>query len=170
MSLPAFPFSDIMKLPLTLLLTLLLALPAQAARRIGEAQVREGANGVPCFTISEREEKRGGAPDFQAVTVSGSGGKVLWRMAMPRERTFPVMYSMCIPYGGRVQALPQTPAASLEPGKTYLVQIDARPGRKAAMPLRYEARFCLVKKSGGNANQYRVAAGAPDCRRQAATE
>jgi len=149
MSLPALPFSDIMKLPLTLLLTFLLALPAQAARRTGEAQVREGANGVPCFTISEREEKRGGAPDFQSVTVSEAGGKVLWRMAMPRERTFPVMYSMCIPYGGRVQALPQTPAASLEPGKTYLVQIDARPGRKAAMPLRYQARFCLVKKPGG---------------------
>jgi len=159
MSLPALPFSDIMKLPLTLLLTLLLALPAQAARRTGEAQVREGANGVPCFTISEREEKRGGAPDFQAVTVSESGGKVLWRMAMPRERTFPVMYSMCIPYGGRVQALPQTPAAALEPGKFYLVQIDARPGRKASMPLRYQTRFCLVKKPGGLTGLCRGGAG-----------
>jgi len=168
MSLPAFLFSDIMKLPLTSLLILLLALPAQSARRIGEAQVREGANGVPCFTISEQEEKRGGAPDFQSVAVSDAGGKVLWRMAMPRERTFTVMYSMCIPYGGRVQALPQTPAATLEPGKAYLVQIDARPGRKTSMPLRYQARFCLVPKSGGNANQYRVAAGAPDCRLAAA--
>lgn len=165
MSLPAFLFSDIMKLPLTSLMILLLALPAQSARRIGEAQVRQGANGVPCFTISEGEEKRGGAPDFQSVTVSDTGGKVLWRMAMPRERTFAVMYSMCIPYGGRVQALPQTPAATLEPGTAYLVQIDARPGRKASMPLRYQARFCLVTKSGGKAGQYRVAADAVDCRR-----
>lgn len=138
-----------MKFPLTLLLSLLLALPAQAARRIGEAEVREGANGVPCFTISEREEKRGGVPDFQSITVSEAGGKPMWRMAMPRERTFPVMFSMCIPYGGRVQALPQTPAATLEPGKSYTVQIDARPGRKASMPLRYQGRFCLVRKAGG---------------------
>lgn len=138
-----------MTLPLTLMLLLLLAPPAQAARRIGEAQVREGANGVPCFTISEREEQRGGVPDFQSVTVSEAGGKLMWRMAMPRERTFPVMNSMCIPYGGRVQALPQTPAAALAPGKAYLVQIEARPGRKVSTPLRYQARFCLVKKPGG---------------------
>jgi len=142
-------FPPAMTLPLTLLLILLLAPPAQAARRVGEAQVREGANGVPCFTISQREEQRGGVPDFQSVTVSEVGGKLMWRMAMPRERTFPVMNSMCIPYGGRVQALPQTPAAALAPGKAYLVQIEARPGRKASMPLRYQARFCLVKKPGG---------------------
>lgn len=138
-----------MTLPLTLILLLLLAPPAQAARRVGEAQVREGANGVPCFTISEREEQRGGVPDFHSITVSEAGGKLMWRMAMPRERTFPVMNSMCIPYGGRVQALPQTPAAVLAPGKAYLVQIEARPGRKASTPLRYQARFCLVKKNGG---------------------
>ena len=158
MSLPAFPFPVKMKLPLTLLLILLLALPAQAARRVGEAQVREGANGLPCFTISEREEKRGGAPDFQSVTVSEAGGKVLWRMAMPRERTFPVMYSMCIPYGGRVQALPQTPAATLGPGKVYLVQINARPGRKASMPLRYQARFCLARQRGDEAHPQPIGA------------
>jgi hypothetical protein len=138
-----------MTLPLTLILLLLLAPPAQAARRIGEAQVRAGANGVPCFTISEREEERGGVPDFQSITVSEAGGKLMWRMAMPRERTFPVLNSMCIPYGGRVQALPQTPAAALAPGKAYLVQIEARPGRKVSTPLRYQARFCLVKKPGG---------------------
>ncbi|WP_312550264.1 hypothetical protein [Massilia sp.] len=142
-------FPPAMTLPLTLILILLLAPPAQAARRVGEALVREGANGVPCFTISQREEQRGGVPDFQSVTVSEAGGKLMWRMAMPRERTFPVMNSMCIPYGGRVQALPQTPAAALAPGKAYLVQIEARPGRKASMPLRYQARFCLVKKPGG---------------------
>ena len=158
MSLPAFLFSDIMKLPLTLLLTLLLAMPSQAARRIGEAQVRERASGVPCFTISEREEKRGGAPDFQSVTVSEASGKLMWRMAMPRERTFPVMSSMCIPYGGRVQALPQTPAAVLEPGKVYLVQIDVRPGKKASMPLRYQALFCLATKHGGGTHPQSLAA------------
>lgn len=149
-----------MPLPPTIMLILLLALPAQAARRIGEAQVRDGANGVPCFTISQREEKRGGVPDFQSVTVSEAGGKVLWRMAMPRERTFPVMYSMCIPYGGRVQALPQTPAAMLEAGKSYLVQIDARPGRKASMPLRYQARFCLGRE-GGKLRLQAIGAGQP---------
>jgi len=130
-----------MKLIPTLLLLSLL-LPAQAARRIGDAQVRMDANGQPCFTISEREEKRGGTPDFQAITVS-EGARILWRMAMPRDRTFPVSFSMCIPYGGRVTALPQTPAADLGEGKTYSVEIEARPGKSVAMPLRYQTQFCL---------------------------
>lgn len=133
-----------MKLLPILLLTVLLAPPAQAARRTGEAEVRSGANGVPCFTISEREEQRGGAPDFQAITVTDPGGKPMWKMAMPRERTFPVTYSMCIPYAGRVQALPQTPATVLEAGKVYQVLIEARKAKTAASPLRYQARFCLA--------------------------
>lgn len=130
-----------MKLFPTLLLLGLL-LPAQAARRIGEAEVRADANGQPCFTISEREEKRSGTPDFQAITVS-EGPRVMWHMTMPRDRTFPVSFSMCIPYGGRVTALPQTPAVTLGEGKAYSVQLDVKPGRNPAVPLRYETRFCL---------------------------
>lgn len=113
--------------------------------RVGEAEVRASANGEPCFTISEREEQRRGAPDFDSVTVTDPHAKKsLWRMAMPAERTFPVNFSMCIPYGGRVQALPQTPAARLEPGRVYLVRIEARGTAQA-----YEARFCLVRQPGG---------------------
>lgn len=133
-----------MKLILTLLLLGLL-LPAQAARRIGDAQVRMDANGQPCFTISEREEKRSGTPDFEAITVS-EGTRVLWHMAMPPDRTFPVSFSMCIPYGGRVTALPQTPALDLGEGKMYLVQLEARPGKNPATPLRYQVQFCLEPK------------------------
>jgi hypothetical protein len=138
-----------MKCTLTLLLASLLLLPAQAARRVGEAQVRADANGQPCFTISEREEVRSGTPDFQAVTVT-EGQRVLWRMTMPRERTFPVSAGMCIPYGGRVPALPQTQAAVLDEGKVYTVQVEARPGRNTATPLRYQGRFCLVPQRGAS--------------------
>src|SRR5690606_16639048 len=90
--LTTLPLSDLAysesEMKLLLCLAVLLAFPAQAARRVGEAQVRAGANDVPCFTISQREERRAGAPDFHAVTVTEEGGGkgVLWRMAMPRER------------------------------------------------------------------------------------
>jgi hypothetical protein len=134
-----------MKLFLTLCLAGLLTLHAQAAPRVGEAQVRSGKNELPCFTIAEREEQRGGSPDFQAVTVT-AGERVLWRMAMPRERTFPLAFSMCIPYGGRVQALPQTPAAALEDGVVYTVSIETRPRKSAITPLRYETQFCLMQR------------------------
>lgn len=121
------------------------------AGRVGEAEVREGANGVPCFTISAREERRGGAPDFDAISVIDPQARkpLLWRMAMPRERTFPVAFSMCIPYAGRVQALPRTPAARLEPGRVYHVRIESRRARGNLAPV-YEARFCLALQHDGS--------------------
>jgi len=145
-----------------LLLSVLLVLPAQAARRIGKAEVRAGANGAPCFTISEHEEKRGGTPDFQSITVSDPNGKPVWTMAMPRERTFSVAFSMCIPYAGRVQALPQTPALALETGKRYQVLIEARKAKNAASPLRYLARFCLM--SGAAASSTAIRSDCPSPR------
>lgn len=149
-------FLTLMKLLLTLCLASLLTLPVQAARRIGEAEVRTGKNKLPCFTITEREEQRSGNPDFQAVTVT-AGARTMWRMAMPRERTFPLAFSMCIPYGGRVQALPQTPAAPLASGVVYTVQLDTRPGKNAAVPLRYTARFCMPRRPAGNGVVHRIA-------------
>jgi hypothetical protein len=148
-----------MKPLLILCLACLIALPAQAARRVGEAEVRAGANGVPCFTISQREEDRGGTPNFQSITVTGDAGKLaMWRMAMPGERTFPVAHSMCVPYAGRVPALPQAPALPLESGKVYTVQIDARPGKGGAMPLRYQARFCLARRPAGGTLVHHIGA------------
>jgi hypothetical protein len=145
-----------MKFPLPVCSLLLFAAAhahgAAPANRVGEAEVRETANGIPCFTISEREERRSGTPNFDAVTVSDAGGgrAVMWTMALPAPRTFPVTFSMCIPYAGRVQALPQTPAARLEPGKVYRVRIDARRGTDVAGPRAYDARFCLVRQRDGS--------------------
>lgn len=155
----SFTFSEpVMKSLCASCLALCLALPmvlsAQAARRVGEAEVRTGANGVPCFTISQREEQRGGAPDFGSITVVPAGdGPPAWRMAMPPTRTFPVAFAMCVPYGGRIPALPQTPAAPLKEGEPYTVVIDTRPGKSDARPLRYQARFCLVRQGAGFAAQ-----------------
>ena len=146
-----------MKLFLTLCLASLLTFHAQAAPRVGEAEVRSGKNELPCFTIAEREEQRGGGPDFQAVTVT-AGERILWRMAMPRERTFPLASSMCIPYGGRVQALPQTPAAPLERGIVYSVDLEPRPGKNVTA-LVYKARFCLTRKSDGRPDVHQINPG-----------
>jgi hypothetical protein len=114
-----------------------------AATRVGELLVREGKGGAPCFTISEAEEARGGTPDFQAIAVGEVGSKaLLWQMAMPPGRTFPVTVRMCIPYAGRLSVLPQTAAAALAPGILYEVAIKTRPGRD------YKARFCLMQADG----------------------
>lgn len=122
-----------------------------AGGRVGEAEVRANANGEPCFTISQHEERHYGTPDFQAVSVIDSHARqpVLWHMVMPAERTFPVSFSMCIPYGGRVQALPQSAAARLEPGRVYRVRIESRAAH-GSIASAYEARFCLARQPDGS--------------------
>ncbi|MEJ7804499.1 MAG: hypothetical protein WKG03_01060 [Telluria sp.] len=122
---------------------------ACAASRVGELVVKEGNAGVPCFTIPEAEEARGGAPNFHAITVTEVGVKgALWKMAMPAQRTFPVTFRMCIPYAGRLPVLPQTPAVALQPRRVYEVAIDAR-ARGAGAPRDYRARFCLERQEDG---------------------
>lgn len=122
--------------------------PATEAARTGELEVREGKAGVPCFTISQAEEERGGAPDFLAISVveAGPGAKMLmWRMEMPQARTFPVSFRMCIPYAGRLPVLPQRPARPLQPGRPYEVTIEAAAPQQAG-PRVYRARFCLLRQ------------------------
>jgi hypothetical protein len=134
-------------IPLLLLLANSLALAAPTART-GEAEVRESSNGLPCFTITEREEQRG-VPNFQAVTVYDTSVRPrtkMWAMAMPPDRTFPVLFSMCVPYGGRVQALPQTASAMLQSDRLYEVLIEVRGDGTSRPPRGYSARFCLVRQ------------------------
>lgn len=130
---------------------LALASAAEAgAAPVGELVVRKGNGGVPCFTVSEAEEKRGGAPSFESIAVSDAAGKAaMWTMAMPRQRTFPVTFRMCVPYGGRLPVLPQMPAGELQAGRVYEVAIQARGPFAAAAPRSYRAHFCLLKSGDG---------------------
>lgn len=114
--------------------------------RVGEAAVRLNPAGLPCFTITEAEERRNGTPAFQSISVSdvATGVKgAMWTMAMPSARTFPVSYRMCIPYAGRLPVLPQTPAGELDPGRVYEVSIQMRKPLTPAAPRSYRAYFCL---------------------------
>ncbi|WP_296948675.1 hypothetical protein [uncultured Massilia sp.] len=137
------------------LLAAVIAVPACA--RTGEAEVREGPRGGPCFTITPREERLG-TPDFQAITVS-DGQRLLWKMSMPKERTFPLVFGTCVPYGGRVAALPRTAAARLEAGRVYHLRIEARPGGQGKGAASYEARFCLARQRDGSATVHQIWTG-----------
>ena len=125
-------------------------LPATVAHaRVGEAEVREGPRGGPCFTITPHEERLG-TPDFQGIVV-WEGAHPVWKMTMPKERTFPLTYGMCVPYGGRVASLPRTVSGPLVPGRIYSLRIEARPGGGGRTAPFYEARFCLARRHDGSA-------------------
>ena len=125
-------------------------LPAGSAlARVGEAEVRAGPRGDPCFTIAPREE-RPGVLDFGAIVVA-DGAHPVWKLVLPKERTFPLTPGTCVPYGGHSPALPRTASAPLVPGRVYTLRIDARPGGHAHAAASYEARFCLAQRHGGSA-------------------
>lgn len=131
-----------------LLCILLVAAGRAGAARVGEIEVRQAGNGMPCFTVAASEEKNHGAPNFHSIAVTEvAGNTTMWKMVMPRERTFAVLNYMCVPYAGRPPVLPQTPAAPLRSGKTYEVVITAEPAT-ALSPRQYRGRFCLLEKDG----------------------
>ena len=145
----------------------LAAAPAVGALRTGELEVRAGNAGVPCFTISQAEEQRSGTPEFESISVADTGPgarTVKWSMAMPRPRTFPVSFRMCIPYAGRLPVLPQTAAAPLLPGRPYEVTIEARPTQAAGAPRHYRTRFCLVRQGAGALQVRNLGAGSLDAK------
>jgi hypothetical protein len=128
-------------------------LAASVYARVGEAEVREGPRGGPCFTITPREERLG-TPDFQGIVV-WEGAHPVWKMTMPKERTFPLTYGMCVPYGGRVASLPRTASGPLVPGHVYSLRIETRPGGGRTAPF-YEARFCLARQHDGSAVVHQI--------------
>jgi hypothetical protein len=140
----------------------LAAVPGIVHARIGEAEVRAGPDGGPCFTISPREDRLG-TPNFGALIVT-DGRRPLWKLSMPASRSFALGFAMCVPYGGRVASLPQAPAAELEAGRVYYLHIDARPGRGAGASA-YETRFCLAQQRDGSAVVHQISHGDQEGRR-----
>jgi hypothetical protein len=137
-----------MKLGVFLLLFFLLPALAGSDRepaRGAAAHVRAGKNGEPCFTVDAVSERQDGTAQFRGLTVVDTVTRaIVWEMALPSGRSFPLTYTVCIPYAGRVAALPQTPAAALADGRMYQVTLVVRNWNRPAAPRAYLATFCLV--------------------------
>jgi hypothetical protein len=130
-------------------------LPAPAAA------VRADSNGQPCFTVDAAAEQRDGMAQFLSVTVTDvARAGAAWEMALPSGRSFALTHTICIPYAGRVTALPQTPAAALAPGRVYRVTLAVRNWDRPKAPRAYTAHFCLVGP-GRAVRQVEERAGCP---------
>ncbi|MCY0916208.1 hypothetical protein [Massilia antarctica] len=138
---------------------------ACATPHIGELDVRQGTGGLPCFTVFQKDERLFGSPEFRSIgvtDVTAGGHTLMWAMAIPPERAFPVTFRLCIPYAGRLPVLPKTSALPLLPGKVYEVLIDIKPPMLATAPRAYRARFCLSGKAGGGVQLRTLNSGAVD--------
>ncbi len=125
------------------------------------ATVRADSNGRPCFTVDAAAERLDGTAQFRALTVTDmAGANPAWHMALPSGRSFALTHTICIPYAGRVTALPQTPAAVLVPGRVYRVMLAVRNWERPRAPRAYIAHFCLIGP-GQAVRQLDARAGCP---------
>ena len=137
-----------------LMLVLLIApacMNACAWSRMADAEVRL-VNGMPCFSISKKEERRNGIPQIGALNVSDLSVKpasTIWSFIMPVTVTLPVRANSCILYGVAPVGAETRPAPPLKIGRMYDVFLNGRPNDPADPTRGYVGKFCLFTKSTG---------------------
>ena len=124
---------------------------ASAWSRMAHAEVHL-VNGLPCFSISKKEEKRNGIPQIGALSLSDLSVKPaikIWSFIMPVMVTIPVRASSCILYGVAPAGAETRPAPPLKTGRLYDVFLNGRPDDPSDPTRGYVGKFCLAAKAGG---------------------
>lgn len=124
-----------------------------AHSRMGEAEVRD-VGGVPCFTVTKKEEKRAdGKVLFQAISISDRTVKPVvevWGFGTePAGRRQLITNAECYRYGEIPAGAAGEVAPPLQPGRLYSVGINAHPEDGTDPTRFYSARFCLVPLTNG---------------------
>lgn len=131
---------------------------ACVSTRLGEAAVKD-KNGVPCFTITEKEQRQTGVPLLGSLIVSDEAkpAYTIWSfMLHPSVPSQPIPASDCILYG---HAPPESDAKKVEPlqtGRLYDVFLNARPVDTTDPTFGYDAKFCLIAQAGGGVKVHQV--------------
>ena len=127
---------------------------------MGDAAVKD-ENGVPCFTITEKEQRRAGVPLLGSLIVNEETNEQrrdIWLFGLnPPGRTQPMPASACILYGQAPPGAEVTKAAEpLQTGRLYGVFLHARPVDTTDPTFGYDAKFCLVAQAGGGVKVHQV--------------
>ncbi|WP_308924284.1 hypothetical protein [Janthinobacterium sp. J1-1] len=133
------------------LLATLACSQAQAWSRMAYAEVSL-VNGLPCFSISKKEEKRNGIPQIGALNVSDLSVKPaikIWSFILPGAESIPVRANSCIRYGTAPAGAETRTAPPLKTGRLYDVFLNGRPNDPADPTQGYVGKFCLTAKAGG---------------------
>lgn len=136
---------------------------ACAMSRIGEAEVRL-QDGQPCFTISDKEAKRGPSFLLQAVILSDSSTKpvnTVWSMAPDLGSSLRMSPANCVVYGQILDGATASPASApaLQAGRVYRVYLNTRSSDSSDPTRGQDASFCLVADQTGDRRLVQVKYG-----------
>lgn len=121
---------------------------SDAHSRMADAEVTS-VNGVPCFTISKKEERRNGQPFLGALSVSDVTVKPtteIWGVLMTGGKKISLSSANCILYGDIPSDAEAPPVPELKTGRVYEVFLNGRPSDPADPTYGYVAKFCLVQQ------------------------
>lgn len=121
---------------------------SDARSRMADAEVTS-INGVPCFSISKKEERRNGQPFLGALSVSDVTVKPtteIWGFLMTGGKKIPLSSVNCILYGRIPASAEAAPAPELKTSRVYEVFLNGRSMDAADPTYGYVAKFCLVQQ------------------------
>ena len=139
---------------LLFLLATLTAIDASAWSRIADALIHS-VNGMPCFSITKKEEARNGLPFLGALMVSDMSVqpvKEVWGFSLPPDMPLPIRASTCIRYGNVPTGATGIRAGKLIPGHFYSVFLNGRPKDPSDPTYGYQGKFC-VKATAADGQQ-----------------
>ena len=122
-----------------------------AYSRMAEAVI-QSAQGIPCFSITKKEETRNGIPFLGALMVSDMSVqpvKEVWGFSLPPDMALPIRASTCIRYGNLPTDATGIRAEKLIPGHFYSVFLNGRPKDPSDPTYGYQGKFCVVATEAG---------------------
>ena len=128
------------------LLATLTSTDASAWSRMAEAEI-SSFKGMPCFTISKKEERRNGTPMLGALMVYDISIKPpveVWSFILPGATTLPMHAKTCYLYGQVPAGAESTAATMLQTGRIYSVFLNGRPDDPSDSTRGYRGKFCIT--------------------------
>ena len=145
------------------ILLMSLGLHARATSRIADAEI-SSVNGTPCFTISQKEEKRNGQPLLGALSISDLSEKPavgVWSFYMTGGKKVPLSSKSCLRYGDLPQGANGMPAPELQTGRVYSIFLNGRPNDPSDPTYGYMGKFCIVATATGERNIIAIGSDTP---------
>jgi len=136
---------------LLFLLATLTTINVSAWSRIANAHIHS-VNGIPCFSITKKEEARNGLPFLGALMVSDMSVqpvKEVWGFSLPPEMALPIRASTCIRYGNLHTGATGIRAEKLMPGHFYSVFLNGSPKDPSDPTYGYQGKFCVRATADG---------------------
>ena len=154
------------------ILLMSLGLHARATSRIADAEI-SSVNDTPCFTISQKEEKRNGQPLLGALSISDLSEKPavgVWSFYMTGGKKVPLSSKSCFRYADLPQGANGMPAPELQTGRVYSIFLNGRPNDPSDPTYGYMGKFCIVATSTGERQIIAIGSDTPAWRQDSCPE